>query len=412
MGPDHVKQGRLLILTEYFYPDTASGTGRIMTELAEGLAKEGLVVSVVCGQPSYLAHERVVSRETWHGVNVNRLSELRISRHSGIGRAASWVWFLLQCAVRVPAWQRKYGRILIVTNPAPALSIGWLFKRKRAAGYVALVHDVFPENAIAVGKLRAQSLMARAMSSLNRVSLLAADTVVTVGEDMKRLLCAHYGLSPEKVHVIPNWASQTETPSVVDADAVSHWKRSLGLGDRFLVLYAGNFGFAQDADLLIECLRACRHMTDVLFCFAGGGGQYDRLRNEETNGTISNLRVVPFQTGMSYFSLLKLADCGLVSLHPHLAGMAVPSKAIGYMAAGLPIICLAGLCGDLSDMIAGTDSGIMCQSPQQFADAVRLIVSDSDLRSRLAGNALRGAETNYSRAQCVSAFVDILSRLP
>jgi colanic acid biosynthesis glycosyl transferase WcaI len=198
---------------------------------------------------------------------------------------------------------------------------------------------------------------------------------------------------------------------VLDADAVDYWRRSLGLNDRFLVLYAGNFGFAQDADLLIQCLRTCSQMTDVLFCFAGGGGQYDRLRNEETNGTIPNLRVVPFQTGMSYFSLLKLADCGLVSLHPRLGGMAVPSKVIGYMAAGLPIICLAGATGDLSDMVAGTDSGIMCQSPEQFADAVRLIVSDDELRSRLSGNALRAADTKYSHSQCISSFVEVLSGL-
>jgi len=89
----------------------------------------------------------------------------------------------------------------------------------------------------------------------------------------------------------------------------------------------------------------------------------------------------------------------------------VPSKAIGCMAAGLPIICLAGANGDLSDMVAGTDSGIMCQSPEQFADAVRLIVSDSELRSRLSGNALRAAETKYSRSQCISSFVEVLSGL-
>jgi len=407
-----VKKDCLLILTEYFYPDTASGTGRIMTELAEDLVKKGIGVDVVCGQPSYLGHEHVISGESWHGVVVTRLSELMVSRHSGVGRTASWAWFMLQCLVRVPFWRRKFQRILVVTNPAPALSIGWLFKRRRAAGYVALVHDLFPENALAVGKLREHSLAARAMKSLNRVSLRAADAVVTIGDDMKRLLCADYELSPDRVRVIPNWASKTETSSVVDADGIDYWQRSLGLGGRFLVLYAGNFGFAQDADLLVLCLAACSHMTDVLFCFAGGGGQYDRLSSEETNGTIPNLRVVPFQTGTRYSSLLKLAGCGLVSLHPRLRGMAVPSKISTYMAAGLPTICLAEQGSDLGEMVEGTGSGLVCESPGQFAEAVQRLHSDSRLRNRLAQNALRAAETNYSRAQCVSAFVDVLSKLP
>jgi colanic acid biosynthesis glycosyl transferase WcaI len=225
------------------------------------------------------------------------------------------------------------------------------------------------------------------------------------------LLCADYGLSPDRVDVIPNWASKSDT-AVVGADAIDDWRRSLELGDRFLVLYAGNFGLAQDADLLIQCLAACSHMTDVLFCFAGGGGQYERLRSEETKGSTPNIRVVPFQTGTRYSSLLKLADCGLVSLHPHLRGMAVPSKVAAYMAAGLPIICLAEQGSDLANMVEETASGIACQSPRQFAEAVRLILSDGVLRGRMVEGALRAAETRYSRSRCISLFVRVLSRLP
>src|SRR5450759_2223498 len=107
-------------------------------------------------------------------------------------------------------------------------------------------------------------------------------------------------------------------------------------------------------------------MADVLFCFAGDGGQYDRLRNEERKGDITNLRVMPFQTGMSYFSLLKLAGCGLVSLNPRLKGMAVPSKVTAYMGAGLPSICLGDQESDLATLVVETGTGIMCQSSEEF----------------------------------------------
>jgi glycosyltransferase involved in cell wall biosynthesis len=406
-----MKKRRLLILSEYFYPDEAA-TGRIVTELAEDFVKNGFSIGVVCGQPSYLAHRRVASREDWHGMKVTRLSELKVSRHSGIGRAVNWAWFMLQCAVRVPLWRRRYDDILVVTNPAPALAIGWLFKCRRVVGYVALVHDVFPENAIAIGKLRERSPGARAMKSLNQVSLRAADTVVALGEDMKRLLSADYGLQPDRVQVIPNWASVAETTRAVDQTVTEEWQQSLALEGRFMVLYAGNFGFAQDADLIIQCLAACKDMADVLFCFAGDGGQYNRLRNEQKNGTSPNLRVVPFQTGTRYFGLLKLAGCGLVSLNPRLKGMAVPSKVTAYMAAGLPSICLGDQESDLATLVVETGSGIMCQSPRQFAQAVHVLATDAQLRARMGANALRAAETRYSRAECTASFVEVMSRLP
>jgi colanic acid biosynthesis glycosyl transferase WcaI len=159
-------------------------------------------------------------------------------------------------------------------------------------------------------------------------------------------------------------------------------------------------------------LAACKDMADVLCCFAGDGGQYNRLRNEQKNGTIPNLRVVPFQTGTRYFGLLKLAGCGLASLHPRLRGMAVPSKITSYMGAGLPIICLAAQGSDLDDMVGETGSGIMCQFPEQFAEAMRSMATDAQLRARMGANALRAAERRYSRAECAASFMEVLSRLP
>jgi len=406
-----VKQDRLLILTEYFYPDTASGTGRIMTELAEDLAERGFAVSVICGQPSYIAQQRVARYEDWHGLSITRLSELPVSRHSGVGRVASWAWFLLECVVRVPLWRRRYNHVLVVTNPSPAVAIGWLIKRGRAASYAVLVHDVFPENAVAVGMLREDSVAARLMKSLNRTALHAADAVITIGDDMKQLLCADYQLAPGQVQVIPNWDSASDAPEGTDADDTEYWRHFLDLGNRFLVLYAGNFGFAQDADLLIQCLKACSSMDDVLFCFVGDGGQYERLRQEERSKDVQNLRVVSFQTGTRYSSLLKLAGCGLVSLHPRMRGMGLPSKVTTYMAAGLPVICMAEQNSDLTNIVDRANAGFTCQTPVQFADAVHSMASDGQLRDRFAAGALEAADTVYSRSQCISLFAEVLSRI-
>jgi glycosyltransferase involved in cell wall biosynthesis len=54
----------------------------------------------------------------------------------------------------------------------------------------------------------------------------------------------------------------------------------------------------------------------------------------------------------------------------------------------------------------------MCQSPRQFAQAVHVLATDAQLRARMGANALRAAETTYSRAECTASFVEALSRLP
>ena len=95
-----------------------------------------------------------------------------------------------------------------------------------------------------------------------------------------------------------------------------------------------------------------------------------------------------------------------------LKGMAVPSKITAYMAAGLPSICLGDQESDLATLAVGTGSGIMCQSPGQFAQAVHALATDAELRARMGASALNAATSRYSRGECTASFMEVLSRLP
>lgn len=398
----------MLLVTEYFYPDTTASTAGVLTELALELSARGFAIDVLCGQPSYNGYRHAAWQEQWHGIHISRVAELRVNRNSGAGRLISWFWFLAQCAPRM-FWPRtSYAAILIVTNPAPAVALGAVFRRRHKGRFVAIVHDVFPENAVAVGKLRPGSLPVRAMQRINRTSFRSADAIVTLGQDMKSVLCGTYGLPRDKVVVVPNWVSEQEADLVASQGDLSYWQKTLGLGARFLVLYAGNFGLAQDADLVIACLNACRAMTDVVFCFAGAGGQYDQLRVHAESGAIPNLRVVPFQTGARYAALLRLAGCGLVSLHPGYSGLGLPSKVRTYMAVGLPVIALTEANSDLGRMVAENAFGSVCESPQTFAATVRMMVEDGELRKRFSDAAHLAATGPYAKTRCIDTYATIL----
>ena len=67
----------------------------------------------------------------------------------------------------------------------------------------------------------------------------------------------------------------------------------------------------------------------------------------------------PYQPRETLSESLSVADVHLVSLHPSLEGLIVPSKFYGVLAVGRPVIYLGDPEGDLARMIVENNLGIV-----------------------------------------------------
>ena len=65
--------------------------------------------------------------------------------------------------------------------------------------------------------------------------------------------------SGDKVRVIPNFV---DTAAIRPADRMTPYRAELGIGDEPVVLYAGNIGFSQSLDLVVD---AARRLPEVTF---------------------------------------------------------------------------------------------------------------------------------------------------
>ncbi|MGH9204485.1 MAG: glycosyltransferase, partial [Vicinamibacterales bacterium] len=199
-----------------FHPDTAA-TGQLLTELCEGLVRDHECrVTVVAGVPLHPSKappsessikRRIVSRESYRGIEIRRAGGTRFSKRRFAGRAANYVtYFLSACwaGLRVD----RPDVVVALTDPPIIGLAGWLTATRFRAPLVMAYQDIFPE----VGRLL-EDFHSDAVDSVlrrvNRFLCARASRVVALGDTMRQRLIDDKGSAPDKTLVISNWADTT-----------------------------------------------------------------------------------------------------------------------------------------------------------------------------------------------------------
>lgn len=399
----------VLVLTEYYYPDEAAASGRIMTEMAEDMTAAGWSVDVVCGYPSYLGAVRAPSREVRGNVHIRRLSPGHFDRNKATGRLANWLWFGLQCVLQFPPWYGRYEWVVAVTNPALMPHVAAAFHHlDHRTRLLLILHDIFPDNACAVGRLARTGLSTKVFRRLNRWAFSCADCVVTLGPVMRDYINQEYGVGHDRLVVVPPWQ---DAPLRSQAEKEETRGQYGWAPEDFVMLYAGNAGVIQGVALLQKCIVATLESDErVRFCFSGSGLEFNDLVGDLANQFPAQVQALPFLPPDQYEALSQAVDCGVVSMDMNVAGLVLPSKTIAYLARGLPIVALVPRISDVATVVEMAECGAVVQTPEAFAAAARELATDKKTLARYGENAVAAFVSSYSRSVCTGKMMQILSQ--
>ena len=222
---------------------------------------------------------------------------------------------------------------MVMSPPLPLGLAGWLAARTRRAPFVFNVQDVFPDVAVELGAITDPRVIAAA-SWLERFLYRRSDAVTVLSEDLRDNVAGKLGgARPERVRVILNFV---DTDRIRPSPRENEYRREYGLGDRTVVMYAGNVGLSQSLDLVVEAARRFGDRDDVVFVINGGGSAREEL--ERSAAGLPNLRFVDMQPRERLPEVLAAADVHLVPLRRGLARSSVPSKLYSILAAGRPVL--------------------------------------------------------------------------
>ena len=394
------KKLRLIVLCPHFEPDMAP-TGVVMTRIVHELAARGHELHVVTSLPWYRKHqvESGWAGALWRVEKTNWGSISRVQPFAGktksnlVRRAVGFVLYSYFVGLRAlftgRFWRRVDG-VLAMSPPLTLGLIGWHTKLFRGGKLVFNIQDVFPDAAIETGAISNQRVIAAA-SWLERVSYQRSDSVVLLSDDLannvQRKLEQKFH---KRIKVIPNFV---DTQAIVPMSRLTNYRRELGIDESLVVMYAGNVGFSQSLELLLE---AARVLPEVMFVINGEGAARNSL--EAKASTLNNVKFGDYQDVSRLSEVLATGDLHVVPLRRGLGSVSVPSKTYSILAAGRPICAAIDLDTEVPRILAAAKAGV-CVEPdnqQAFVSAISAMTLDRKNLEEMGANGRKWVEGHAS----------------
>ena len=403
----------LLFVNQHYWPDFAS-TGQHLTDLAEHLAAEGYDVSVLCSRAKYLAGDLDVPEEEVHnGVRIYRVRGTSFGRGSHLGRIADYASFYLKALFRVLR-ARHHDYLVTLTTPPLLGFVGAVLKKLRGQRYGIWSMDLHPDAEEAVGMITAGSPLSRILHGLNDLGYRNADFVVDLGAYMKRRLEAK-GVRPERLHTIPVWSKKEEVEPLPrdENPLLDEW----GLRDKCVVMYSGNAGLAHRFDEVLGAMQALKDHPELFFLFIGAGPRKKEIVAFAEAHGIENFRYLDYLPREQLRYSLTAPSVHLLTLRSDMAGIAVPGKLYGIMAAGLPVAMVGPEASEPAQTILDEGIGFVVDPDQGSAATQRLVENllrlcdDDGLRAEQGARARAAFLQRYEQEVACEMWADLLGRV-
>jgi glycosyltransferase involved in cell wall biosynthesis len=387
----------LLLITQVFHPDRQA-TSQLLSDLCARLASRETRVSVLCGYPLQSDAEGAPTEEVWKSAKIFRGGVQGNFKASLRNRIMAYARFSLWVMRRLLTDDVRSSTVAAVTNPPFLPIIVFLCCFIRRKKYLVILHDVYPDGLVAVGLLRAGSLVARTWQLLLGLCLRRASVVVVLGRDMRDYCRRVYRVSNDRLAVVENW-SVVPFENCKAAHETSLWRR-LGLRGNTVVQYSGNMGLWHDINTIIESARLLAGDESIIFLLIGNGV---RRKSAEALSQAYGLRNVIWLEQQSIDELEDTLACchmAIISQRENLQGLAVPSKLYGVLAAGRAVVAQVPIESEVAYVVREERCGIVVPpgDSQALAAAIKrltLNASDTKMMSWRARDAYRnryGAE--------------------
>ena len=295
--------------------------------------------------------------------------------------------------------------VVIASSPALTAAIPGMFAASRyRCPFVFEVRDLWPESAVTTGVVRADSPAVRAAQALEAEACAQADRVVGVTPAIVDDIVERKLIDRPRTAMIPNGIDLGHLPTV-DRERV---RERQGWGERFVAIYAGAHGIANNLDQLVEAAALLRHRRDILLVAVGRGPERARLIARSQH--LENLVWLDAVEPDAAYRLVAAANASLVLLQDNPTFKTVyPNKMFAAMAAELPVVL--GVDGVARQLVTGAHAGVFVppESPADLAAAIGHLASDPALCLKLGWNGRALVEQSFDRREHARAYLELLS---
>lgn len=402
-----------ILLIHQVFASTQEAGGTRHYELGQYLKANGDSLTVITSQVSYLTSQRIhpdrggiLYREEQDGIVILRAYTIPVHHRSFVWRVLAFIVFA--CA---SVWAGlRAGPVDVVMGTTPPIFqafSAWLVARLRRKPFLLEVRDLWPEFAIAMGVLRNPVLIALARSSEHFLYARADHLVVNSPAYQKYLV--EKGVSPDKISLVPNGVDASMFDPEATGDSI---RKQYGLQDKFIVVYAGAHGMANDLGIALKAANRLRTHADIHFLFVGDGKERPNLERDAQQLNLTNVTFTGALPKAQMPDVLAAADVCLASLmNIRMFNTTYPNKVFDYMAAGRPT--LLAIDGVIRDVIERANGGIFVPpgDDQALAEGVERLYHDRMLGKQMGQAAREYVTMHFDRKEQAEEFRQVFYRM-
>jgi len=407
---------KVLLLTNYFPPEIGAAS-HLFHDLARALVEHGHQVTVVTGFPRYNVENaairgryrgKLIVRENLDDIVILRVPIIPFVPRNFLVRKAEY-FFVLPALFIGALLAGSHDVVLVYSPPVPVGMSACFLRWTYGTPFVFNIQDIHPQALVDLGFLK-NRLLIWILEAMERRIYRTATYITVHSEGNRDYLISRRGAHPDKVIVIPNWV---DTNLIRPSHRDNSFRKEYGLGERFVVSFAGTMGTSQDLGTIIQGANLLRGHEDIIFALVGDGVEKPASQQEARRLGLNNVKFIPMQPRERYPDVLAASDISLVTLKKNVVTPVVPSKILSIMAAGRPLVASLPLSGDAPRLIAEARCGLCVppEDPQALAQAILTLHHDPALREEMGRNGRRYAEEYLSLRVCAARYEELLRRV-
>ncbi len=364
---------KILIHSLIFAPDGVS-TAYLYSDIARRLHDEGHEVVVLSTTPHYNIVEDELARQPmrwkvpglckqsdYHGIRVYHIPQKKF-KSTALRLLGFVYWHIIAFIIGL-----SIRKVDVILSPSPPLTIGvinnWL-KKLKGCRTVYNVQEIYPD--ILPKK---EGTVVNALKKMERYVYNKSDAVTTIDQVFYDTIAGRFK-DRTKLHIIPNFVDTgLYNPANCDTSVLD---RTMFPETKSLkVMYAGNIGFAQDWQTLVDLAKVTRD-EDIEYFVIGEGVMKPWLEEQKAAEGLEKIHILPYQKRELMPVLLAYSDVQFIFMSPQMEGQGFPSKVYTIMACARPLMVCSGDGTPIVNFLEGKGCALLDTEKEQTAKVEKM----------------------------------------
>ena len=391
---------RILVHSLTFPPDNIS-TGKLVSEIANGLSLAGHEVTALASTPQYNPDEEAEKSQPLERIGKNMYKskfknidvyhiQSNVRSYKKTRRAFQWIKYHLSSIKYLIKNRRAFDTIFVFSYP-PTMNIVVLFcsifLRKNV---IYSLWELYPEVALNLAEV-ARGAISRPFKIVDNYALRRAKVVVNSNE-LKSYLINERKIPSKNINAIYHFSPDIN-PSL-NHDGISSINKTIA--------YAGNFGKPQDLMSFVNTFNKVNDGTWRLLLI-GSGTQYDQIKTMESK----YINVYSYLSKDALNKKLEEVQIMLVSLSKRLTVEGFPGKTFDYLSRGKYILGYSNPESAVARFIISHEVGTNIEPEDELA--MKNFLNEVNLGEikEASKNAIVATNNSFSKEMIISKYLEL-----